>query len=185
MKKRCNWVNDHPIYIDYHDHIWGKEVHDDQLLFEFLILESFQAGLSWITILKKREAFKDAFENFEIEKVANYDQKKFDCLLQNKNIIRNRLKIKNAIKAANLVLEIQKEYGSFNDYLWQYVDYKPIITHHINHKSIPVDSKLSKKISQDLYNRGFRFIGSIICYSFMQAIGMINDHEENCPYKYK
>lgn len=183
--KRCGWVSEDSHYIEYHDNEWGREVHDDQLLFEFLILEGFQAGLSWITILKKREAFRKAFDNFDIHKVAHYDQKKIDELLENKAIVRNRLKIKNAINAASLVIDIQKEYGSFDKFLWDYVDGKPIVSHYQTYQEVPVESELSKQISTDLYKRGFRFIGSIICYSYMQAIGMLNDHEEDCYCKYK
>jgi len=183
--KRCGWAGNDYDYIKYHDEEWGKEVHNDQSLFELLILEGFQAGLSWITILKKRKAFQEAFDYFDIVKVANYDQYKIDELLANKGIVRNRLKIKNAIKAANLVLEIQKEYGSLDQYLWSYVEFQPIINHYESTKDLPVESELSKRLSGDLYKRGFRFVGSVICYSFMQAVGMINDHEEGCHFKYK
>ena len=176
-KKRCDWAeNVEEIYVRYHDEEWGKPVYDDTKLFEMLLLESFQAGLSWITILKKRENFREAFDNFDVHKVAAYTEEKIEQLMQNKGIIRNRLKIKAAIKNAQVFMDIQKEYGSFSTYLWRFSDHKVIPPT----DPIPVSSPLSDKISEDLYKRGMRFVGTIIIYSYLQAIGVINDHEEGC-----
>jgi len=180
MQKRCFWVNEDPLYMDYHDKEWGKPVYYDETLFEFLLLESFQAGLSWITILKKRENFRKAFDNFDYKKIANYNQKKFDELLENAGIIRNKLKIKSATTNAQLFLEIQKEYGSFSKFIWSYVDGKPIVNSFKTRAEVPATTAVSDAISKDLKKRGFKFVGSTIIYAFMQATGMVNDHTTDC-----
>ncbi|WP_347173693.1 DNA-3-methyladenine glycosylase I [Polaribacter uvawellassae] len=180
MQKRCFWVNNDPLYIEYHDNEWGKPVFDDETLFEFLILESFQAGLSWITILKKRENFRKAFDNFDYKKIANYQQDKFDELLVNEGIIRNKLKIKSAITNAQLFLEIQKEFGSFSKFIWKYVDGKPIKNSFKTREEVPAKTALSDAISKELKKRGFKFVGSTIIYAFMQATGIVNDHTTDC-----
>ncbi|MGB0891768.1 MAG: DNA-3-methyladenine glycosylase I [Flavobacteriaceae bacterium] len=183
MKKRCFWVSNDPLYIEYHDTEWGKPVYDDGALFEFLLLESFQAGLSWITILKKRENFRKAFDNFDYKKIAKYNQEKFDELILNEGIIRNKLKIKAAITNAQLFMEIQQEFGSFSKFIWNYVDGKPIINKFKKREEVPATTELSDKISKDLKKRGFKFVGSTIVYAFMQATGMVNDHTTDC-FKY-
>ena len=186
MKKqvRCSWAGDTQIYIDYHDNEWGRPVHDDIKLFEMLILEGAQAGLSWITILKKREAYRKAFDGFDPKKVALYGDAKIEELMNNKGIIRNRLKINATITNAKLFLEVEEKYGSFDKFIWSYVDNTPIIGHWESVKDIPVTTPLSDKISKDLKKMGFKFVGSTIIYSFMQAIGMVNDHiTECCIYK--
>lgn len=176
-KKRCFWADDaEDIYKKYHDEEWGIPVYDDHKLFEMLLLESFQAGLSWITILKKRENFRAAFDNFDVEKVAAYDETKIEELRSNKGIIRNRLKIKAAVKNAQIFMGIQKEYGSFSTYLWNYTDGKVIKCH----GDMPTHTSLSDTISKDLYDRGMRFAGTVIIYSFLQATGVVNDHEKGC-----
>ena len=180
MQKRCFWVNEDPLYMEYHDKEWGKPVYDDETLFEFLLLESFQAGLSWITILKKRENFRKAFDNFDYKKIANYNQKKFDELLENAGIIRNKLKIKSASTNAQLFLEIQKEYGSFSTFIWSYVNGKPIVNKFKSREEVPATTAVSDTISKDLKKRGFKFVGSTIIYAFMQATGMVNDHTTDC-----
>ena len=180
MQKRCFWVNDDPLYIEYHDNEWGKPVFDDETLFEFLLLESFQAGLSWITILKKRENFRIAFDNFDYKKIANYKQGKFDELIVDAGIIRNKLKIKSAITNAELFLEIQKEFGSFSTYIWAFVDGKPIVNSFDKREEVPATTLLSDTISKDLKKRGFKFVGSTIIYALMQATGMVNDHTTDC-----
>lgn len=168
------------IYENYHDNEWGRPVHDDQKLFEMLILEGAQAGLSFLTILKKREAYRAAFDGFDPEKVAAYDGKKIEVLLNNPGIVRNRRKILSAVNNAKLFLEIQKKYGSFDKFIWGYVDYKPITGHYEKASEVPVTTKISDKISADLKKMGFNFVGSTIIYSFMQAIGMVNDHLIAC-----
>jgi DNA-3-methyladenine glycosylase I len=182
MKKtnRCAWVSDEPIYIDYHDVEWGVPIYDDQKLFEFLILEGAQAGLSWITVLKKRDNYRASFDNFVAEKIARYTQAKIDKLLLNPGIIRNRLKVNAAITNAKLYLEVKKEWGSFSAYIWHFVDGKPINNHLKNHKQIPTQTAISDKMSKDMKKRGFKFVGSTICYAFMQAVGMVNDHTMDC-----
>ncbi len=179
-KTRCAWCLGDPIYVTYHDEEWGKPVHDDRLLFEFLVLESFQAGLSWLTILKKRENFRKAFSNFDAKKVAKYDQKKFDSLMQDEGIVRNRLKIEAAINNAKLFLEIQKEFGSFDKYVWSFVNHKPLDNKVKTLRDIPPKTELSDAMSKDMGKRGFKFRGSTICYAFMQAVGIVNDHVEDC-----
>ncbi|WP_397302676.1 DNA-3-methyladenine glycosylase I [Nonlabens ulvanivorans] len=179
-KHRCGWCLGDELYEAYHDLEWGKPVYDDQTLFEFLILETMQAGLSWITILKKRANYYDALDQFDVQKIANYNQNKQDELLMNAGIIRNKLKIKSIITNAQLFMEIQKEFGSFSQYIWNYVDGKPIKNQVLDYKTAPANTALSDQISKDLKKRGFKFVGSTIMYAFMQATGMVNDHEINC-----
>jgi DNA-3-methyladenine glycosylase I len=180
MQKRCFWVNEDQLYIEYHDHEWGKPVYDDKTLFEFLLLESFQAGLSWITILKKRENFREAFDHFDYKKIAKYDNVKFDELIQNAGIIRNKLKVKSAITNAQLFIGIQKEHGSFSTYIWSFVDGKPKVNSFSTRAEVPATTELSDTISKALKKRGFKFVGSTIMYAFMQATGMVNDHTTDC-----
>ena len=178
--RRCEWAGDDPLYIAYHDMEWGRPEHNDQKLFEMLILEGMQAGLSWITILRKREAFRAAFDNFDPNKVANYGAEKIEALMADKGIVRNRRKIESAVQNARLFLDIQEQYGSFDKFLWKYVDDTPIIGEVADMKSIPATTPLSDRISKDLKKLGFRFVGSTIIYSFMQAIGMVDDHAVWC-----
>lgn len=182
-KERCPWCNTDPIYIEYHDHEWGVPVHDDKKLFEFLILEGAQAGLSWLTILKRRKGYKKAFANFNVKKVANFSDEKVEELLLDPGIIRNRLKVKSAVNNAKLFLQIQKEFGSFDHYCWQFVDNKTIVNKWEKISDIPATSKESDAFSKDLKKRGFKFVGSTIIYAFMQAVGMVDDHLVNCPCK--
>jgi DNA-3-methyladenine glycosylase I len=184
MKTRCGWSTSDPLYIDYHDREWGVPVHEDRLLFEFLILEGAQAGLSWITVLRKRENYRKAFDNFDPLKVSKYSDKKIEKLLNNEGIIRNKLKINAAIQNAESFLVIQKEFGSFDKYIWKFVDYNPKINHRKNLKAIPATTYESDLMSKDLKKRGFKFAGSTICYAFMQAVGMVNDHTTDC-FRYK
>jgi DNA-3-methyladenine glycosylase I len=177
---RCGWVSDDLAYIHYHDHEWGVPLHDDDRLFEFLILEGFQAGLSWITILRKRENFRKAFDNFNALKIVKYDSKKIEELMQNAGIIRNRLKITGTITNARLFLEIQKEFGTFDKYIWQFTEGQTIDNQRNTHRDIPNSTAVSDAMSKDLKKRGFKFIGTTICYAFMQATGMVNDHIINC-----
>lgn len=183
MKNRCFWVTDSQLYIDYHDNEWGKPVFDDETLFEFLVLETFQAGLSWITILNKRENFRKAFDNFDYQKISKYSEKKYESLLQDAGIIRNKLKIRSAITNAQLFIDIQKEFGSFSKFIWSYVDHKPILNKFHKREDVPATTKLSDIISKDLKKRGFKFVGSTVVYAYMQAVGMVNDHTTNC-FKY-
>ncbi len=179
--KRCAWVNlENKDYVEYHDKQWGVPVFDDRLLFEMLILEGAQAGLSWATILKKRQNYKEAFDNFDVQKVATYDEYKIAQLLQNAGIVRNKLKINSAIKNAKVFMGIQKEFGSFSKYIWGFVDNKPIVNNYQDISEIPAKTELSDIISKDLKKRGMSFVGSTIIYAFMQAIGMVNDHEVDC-----
>ena len=171
--KRCDWSTSDPIYVKYHDKEWGRPLHDDQKLFEFLVLEGMQAGLSWITILKKRENYRKAFDDFDPKKVSRYSDKKVEKLLLNDGIVRNRLKINSAILNAKLFLEVQKEFGSFDRYIWSFVGGKTIKNSWKNMKSIPATTKESDAMSKDLKKRGFKFVGSTICYAFMQATGMV------------
>ena len=181
LYKRCSWLPlNNVLYCKYHDEEWGVPVHDDQVLFEFLILESAQAGLSWSTILNKRENYRKAFDNFNIKKVSNYNNQKIQELLQNSGIIRNKLKIISAIKNAKSFLKIQEEKDSFSNYLWSFVDYKPLNNHWRSSSDIPSKTILSDLISKDLKKRGMSFIGSTIIYAYLQAIGVINDHEIDC-----
>lgn len=178
--KRCAWCNDDPLYIAYHDTEWGVPIYDERLLFEFLILEGMQAGLSWLTILKKRESFKKAFSNFDAKKIAKYDDEKLDALLLNKGIIRNKLKIHSVVKNAKGFLDIQKECGSFSDYIWRFVDNRPLQNCWKTKNQVPAKTDISDHLSKDLKKRGFSFVGSTICYAFMQAVGMVNDHTIDC-----
>ena len=180
MKNRCSWANGDPLYEEYHDTEWGKPLKDDDQLFEFLILEGFQAGLSWITILRKRENFRKAFSGFDARKIAKYTQKDIDRLLQDAGIIRNRQKILAAISNAQIYLEIQKEYGSFTDYFWGFTDGKPIVNKWKEMSQIPAKTQLAETISKDMKNRGFKFVGPTIIYAHMQATGMVNDHLVSC-----
>jgi len=184
-KVRCGWSTKEAIYIEYHDKEWGTPVHDDQLLFEFLVLESFQAGLSWLTVLKKRENFRKAFSNFDAKKVAKFDAKKVESLMQDAGIIRNRLKIEAAVNNAKCFLSIQKEFGSFDKYVWGFVDGKPIINKRKSLSDVPPTTAISDAMSNDMGKRGFKFRGSTICYAFMQAVGMVDDHIDNCWKKSK
>jgi DNA-3-methyladenine glycosylase I len=183
MKKRCFWATESKLYQDYHDHEWGEPVYDDQTLFEFLFLETFQAGLSWITILNKRENFRKAFDNFDYKLIANYGEDKYLELLQNEGIVRNRLKIRAATTNAQLFMGIQKEFGSFSKFIWDYIDGTPIINQFKSRDDVPATTELSDRISKDLKKRGFKFVGSTIIYAFMQATGMVNDHTVDC-FKY-
>jgi DNA-3-methyladenine glycosylase I len=178
--KRCEWVGTDPIYIAYHDKEWGKPVYEDQKLFEFLVLDTFQAGLSWITILKKRENFRDAFDRFDAEKIANYTEEKVQELLQNKGIIRNQLKIRATITNAQGYLEIQKEFGSFSSFIWGFVGGKPYQNAWKTMQEVPTSTPESDAMSKSLKKRGFKFVGTTICYAFMQAAGLVNDHTSHC-----
>ena len=176
---RCSWAKT-PIEIDYHDNEWGVPLHDDQKLFEFLILEGAQAGLSWVTILKKRPAYRQAFAGFEIAKVARFRAAKAGSLLRNPGIVRNRLKIASAIRNAKATMAVQKEFGSLDAYLWQFVGGKPILNAWKSMEQVPATSEESDSLSKDLKKHGFNFVGSTICYAFMQAVGMVNDHTTDC-----
>lgn len=180
MIKRCHWSTDDPIYISYHDNEWGIPVHDDIHLFEMLVLEGNQAGLSWLTVLKKRDNYRKAFDGFRPETVANYNQRKVGELLTDAGIIRNRAKIEAAIQNARCTLKIQEEYGSLDSYLWGFVGGRPIQNSRKGPKEIPSETKESDLMSRELKKRGFKFVGSTICYAFMQAVGMVNDHEVGC-----
>ncbi|MCP4254023.1 MAG: DNA-3-methyladenine glycosylase I [Candidatus Scalindua sp.] len=183
-KTRCEWGTVSQLYIDYHDNEWGVPVHDDRKLFEFLILEGAQAGLSWETVLKKREGYRKAFSNFDPVKVSRYGDKKIEALMGNKGIIRNRLKITSAINNAKRFLEVQKEFGSFDSYIWQFVDGKTITNRFKSVQEIPATTEVSDAMSKDLKKRGFKFVGPTICYAHMQATGMVNDHVVGC-FRYK
>lgn len=178
--KRCPWCEDDDLYIKYHDKEWGSPVHDDRKHFEFLVLESFQAGLSWRTILRKRENFRKAFDGFDPKKVARYNKRKIENLMKNPGIIRNRRKIEASINNAKRFLEVQKEFGSFDKYIWKFMDFKPKINSWKRISQIPATTKLSDKISKDLKERGFKFVGSTIIYAHIQAIGLVNDHIMSC-----
>jgi len=180
MKKRCKWCGVNPLYVDYHDQEWGVPVHDDRLLFEFLILEGAQAGLSWLTILKKRENYRKAFHAFDCERIASYTEADVTRLLSDPGIVRNRLKIESTIKNARGVLAIKEEFGSLESYLWRYVDGVPRQNAWNSTTEIPATTALSDAMSKDLKRRGCNFVGSTICYAFMQAIGMVNDHTTDC-----
>ena len=179
-KNRCAWCEKDDLYRDYHDNEWGKPVYDDTKLFEFLILETFQAGLSWYTILAKRENFKKAFANFDYKKVAKFNEEKIQELLQDAGIIRNQLKIRAAVTNAIAFMEVQKEFGSFSNYIWKFVDGKPIINKPKTLKDVPASTPLSDAISKDLKKRGFKFVGTTVVYAHMQATGMVNDHVVDC-----
>lgn len=183
-KKRCEWATNDPLYIEYHDKEWGVPVHDDRKLFEFLVLEGAQAGLSWITVLRKRENYRKAFDGFDVEKVSRYGSQKVNKLLGDSGIIRNRLKINSAITNAKAFLQVQKEFGSFDSYIWQFTRGKTIRNRWSSMTQLPTHSKESDAMSKDLIKRGFRFVGTTICYSHMQATGMVNDHLTSC-FRYK
>ena len=183
-KTRCDWAGKDPIYIAYHDREWGVPVHDDRLLFEFLVLEGAQAGLSWLTILKKRENFRRAFAGFEPAKVARFDRRKVARLLEDAGIIRNRLKIESAITNARAFLKVQREFGSFDAYQWAFVGGKPRRNRWRRIEEVPAHTPESDALSRDLRERGFRFVGSTICYAHMQAVGMVNDHLTGC-FRYR
>ena len=178
--KRCTWCGTDPLYVKYHDEEWGKPVHDDHILFEFLILEGAQAGLSWITILRRREGYRKAFANFEVEKVAAFTQKDQERLMQDEGIIRNRLKIASAIKNAQLFIEIQQEFGSFANYMWGYLPNRKPIVNDFKNGGILARTEISDAIAKDMKKRGFKFFGTTICYAHMQATGMVNDHVIGC-----
>ena len=182
-KIRCGWCEKTELYKSYHDNEWGVPVYDDQMLFEFLILETFQAGLSWLTILNKRDNFRLAFDNFDYKIVAQYDETKYEELLNNAGIIRNKLKIKSAISNAIAFMKVQGEFGSFSKYIWSFTGGEPIINHFNNSAEMPATTLLSDTISKDLKKRGFKFVGSTIVYAHMQATGMVNDHLTSC-YRY-
>lgn len=179
-KSRCAWVTNDSLYIEYHDKEWGVPIYNDQQLFEFLILEGAQAGLSWITVLKKRENYRKCFDQFDPKKIARYQDNKIQKLIENTGIIRNKLKINSVILNAKAYLEIVDEFGSFSDYLWQFVDGKPKTNCWKHIKEVPSKNIISDKMSKELKKRGFKFVGSTICYAFMQAVGMVNDHTINC-----
>ena len=180
MKTRCDWAGTDPLYVQYHDTEWGTPVFDDRKLFEFLILEGAQAGLSWITILKKRQNFAKAYDNFDAKRMARYNTKKIERLLENKGIIRNELKIRGAIQNAESFLQVQKELGGFATYIWQFVGGKPRKNAWESPAEIPSQTEESTAMSRDLKRRGFRFVGPTICYALMQAVGMVNDHTIDC-----
>ncbi len=179
-RKRCKWCLSDPVYISYHDREWGRPLHNDRRLFEMLILEGAQAGLSWITILKKRNNYRKALDNFDVRKVSRYDRKKFRNLMNDAGIVRNRLKIQSTIDNAKCFLQIQNEFGSFNRYIWKFTGGKPKVNRWRSLKQIPPRTVESDAMSKDLKKRGFRFVGSTICYAFMQATGMVNDHVAGC-----
>ena len=180
MKHRCFWVTDNELYKKYHDQEWGVPVYDDKKLFEFLILETFQAGLSWLTILNKRENFRKAFDHFNYKKIALYSETKYQELMKDKGIVRNKLKIRGAITNAQLFMKVQKEFGSFSSFIWSYVNDKPIINKFVTRDEVPAKTMLSDSISKDLKKRGFKFVGSTVIYAYMQAIGMVIDHTTDC-----
>lgn len=183
---RCGWVNADPLYIEYHDNEWGVPVYDDRLLFEFINLEGAQAGLSWYTILKKRENYKIAFDDFDPEKIITYDLNKIEELLNNPGIVRNKLKINAVITNAHAYFKIVEGFGSFSNYIWSFVNNEPIKNHFKELKDVPTSTEISDRLSKDLKKRGFKFIGTTICYAFMQAVGMVNDHLITCDcYKVK
>ncbi len=182
MTKRCEWAGDDPLMVAYHDHEWGRPLHDDRRLFEFLILEGAQAGLSWMTILKKRENFRRALDGFDPVRMAAYKAEKIRLLLQDKGIIRNRLKIQACITNARTFLAVQTEFGSFDAYIWQFVNHKPVRNSWKRPGDIPTLTPASESMSKDLKKRGFRFVGPTICYAFMQATGMVNDHTTDCSW---
>jgi DNA-3-methyladenine glycosylase I len=180
----CPWTGNDPLLMQYHDQEWGVPLHDDQKLFEFLILEGFQAGLSWITILKKRENFRKAFDGFDFKKVARYPKERIETLMTDRGIIRNRLKIQGAVTNARAFIELRKEFGTFDTYIWNFTDGKTIHNGFKTMKEVPAKTPLSERISEDLKRRGFKFVGPTIVYSHMQATGMVNDHLKGC-FRYK
>ncbi len=177
---RCEWVGDNELEREYHDLEWGVPVHDDRTLFEFLTLEGAQAGLSWSTILNKRENYRRLFENFDVAKVASFDRDRIEDLLQDRGIVRNRLKVESTVANAQAFIEVQREFGSFDQWLWRFVDGKPIQNRWRSLAELPATTETSNRLSRELKKRGFRFVGPTICYAFMQAVGMVNDHQINC-----
>ncbi|PHQ79669.1 MAG: DNA-3-methyladenine glycosylase I [Coxiella sp. (in: Bacteria)] len=180
QKTRCGWVNTDPLYVDYHDQEWGKPIYDDQLLFEFLILEGAQAGLSWWTVLKKRAHYRDVFANFDPHKIARFTDRRVEKLLQDPGIIRNRLKVNAAITNAKAYLKVCDEFDSFSAYIWSFVDGKPVKNHWKTLAEVPVTTPASDAMAKDLKKRGFKFVGTTICYAYMQAVGMVDDHLTTC-----
>ena len=180
---RCAWCEKDDLYQNYHDQEWGKPIYDDETIFEFLILESFQAGLSWYTILAKRENFRAAFDYFDYQKIAQYSEEKVEELIQNAGIIRNRLKILATINNAQKFMEVQKEFGSFSKYIWGFVNHEPIVNRPKTLKEVPATTEISDALAKDLKKRGFKFMGSTVVYAHMQATGMVNDHVEDCWIK--
>ncbi len=185
LMNRCFWAGDDPLMIDYHDKEWGKPVHDDRIHYEFLVLEGAQAGLSWMTVLKKREGYRRLFAEFDPERVALFSRETIEDILQEPSIIRNRLKIESAVTNAKAFLAVQREFGAFDTYIWQFVDGRPIRNRWKNSSDIPVSTELSEKISKDLKKRGFRFVGPTIVYSYLQAVGIVDDHMDDCDFKEK
>ena len=183
-KNSCSWPGNNPLMIAYHDNEWGVPLHDDMKIFEFLVLDAFQAGLSWSIVLKKREGFRDAFDYFDYKKIARYKEDKIQQLLKDEGIIRNQLKIRATVNNAQCFLEVRKEFGTFDKYIWQFTGNKPIVNKWNQLNQIPAKSAESDAMSKDLQKRGFKFVGSTICYAFMQAAGMVNDHLVDC-YRYK
>jgi len=183
MLKRCDWCLGNELYINYHDTEWGVPEHDDRKLFEFLLLEGVQAGLSWLTVLRKRNAYREAFDNFDPELISRYGQEKFNQLMNNQGLIRNRLKIESAVKNARAFLKVQEEQGSFDHYIWNFTDGRTVQNCYVSMKEIPAETETSRLISKDLKKRGFNFVGPTIVYSHMQATGMVNDHLADC-YRY-
>lgn len=179
---RCDWVSS-AIDERYHDEEWGKPKYDDGILFEMLILEGMQSGLSWTTILNKREHYRAALDNFSVQKIKDYDQEKINELLQNPGLVRNKLKMQSLVKNANAFIAVQEEFGSFATYLWQYVDGKPIDHHFKTIRDVPASDTISEKMSKDMKKRGFSFVGPTICYAYMQAVGLVNDHIEHCDFR--
>ena len=184
MTTRCEWAGTESQMVEYHDLEWGTPIHDDRTLFEFLVLEGAQAGLSWSTVLKKRERYRQVFDNFDAAKIARYTEKKTAKLLADPGIIRNRLKVASAVRNAKAFLAVQEDYGSFDVFIWQFVGGKPIVNRWRSMKQIPAQTKESDAMSRELKRRGFNFVGSTICYAFMQAVGMVNDHTIDC-FRYK
>ena len=184
MKQRCDWAQKPELMQEYHDAEWGSPLHDDRKLFEFLVLDAMQAGLSWWIVLKKRDAFRQAFDNFDARKIARYDRKKIQILLKDPGIVRNRLKIESTVTNAQAFLKTQKEFGSFDRYIWDLAGAKPQVNRWKTMKQIPAYTEVSDRMSKELKGRGFRFVGSTICYAFMQASGMVNDHLTSC-FRYK
>lgn len=179
----CTWPGNDALMLAYHDNEWGKPLHDDHKLFEYMVLDSFQAGLSWRTVLHKRENFRKAFDNFEAEKIALYDEAKIQELMQDIGIVRNQLKIRAAVANAQAYLRVRAEFGSFDKYIWQFTGGETVMNHPTSYAEIPVKTAASDAMSKDLIKRGFKFVGSTICYAFMQAAGMVNDHFEGCTHK--
>ncbi len=178
---RCSWCHGNPLYIKYHDSEWGMPCRDDQKLFEFLILEGAQAGLSWITILKRRQGYQKAFRHFDVTKVAQFNERDVERLMADTGVIRNRLKINSAVKNARAFIKVQEEFGSFSDYIWSFVDHQPIVNQWRSMDEVPATTEISDKMSKALKKRGFSFVGSTICYAYMQSMGLVNDHITSCP----